>query len=92
MTHIVLFCLRSCRLHCGSRIARTVDGALRAPDGPEMPGRPGSPPWPANEIGVFGWALAAGAGLTELSRANAVLFVSMHVVGGAVLVYLGVTA
>jgi len=57
-----------------------------------MPGRPGSPPWPANEIGVFGWALAAGAGLTELSRANAVLFVSMHVVGGAVLVYLGVTA
>jgi threonine/homoserine/homoserine lactone efflux protein len=45
-----------------------------------------------NEIGVFGWALAAGAGLTALLRANAVLFAGMHVVGGAVLVYLGVTA
>src|SRR5215475_2509623 len=45
-----------------------------------------------NEIGVFGWALAAGAGLTALLRANAVLFAGMHVVGAAVLVYLGVTA
>src|SRR5690242_18809605 len=45
-----------------------------------------------NEIGVFGWALAAGAGLTALLHANAVLFAGMHVVGGAVLVYLGVTA
>jgi threonine/homoserine/homoserine lactone efflux protein len=45
-----------------------------------------------NEIGVFGWALAAGAGLTALLRANAVLFAGMHVAGGAVLVYLGVTA
>jgi len=45
-----------------------------------------------NEIGVFGWALAAGAGLTALLRANAVLFTGMHVVGAAVLVYLGVTA
>lgn len=45
-----------------------------------------------NEIGVFCWALAAGAGLTALLRANAVLFVGMHVVGAAVLVYLGVTA
>ena len=45
-----------------------------------------------NEIGVFCWALAAGAGLTELLRANAVLFAVMHVIGGAVLVYLGVTA
>src|SRR5215469_3441995 len=45
-----------------------------------------------NEIGVFGWALAAGAGMTALLRANAVLFTGMHVVGAAVLVYLGVTA
>jgi threonine/homoserine/homoserine lactone efflux protein len=45
-----------------------------------------------NEIGVFGWALAAGAGLTALLRANAVLFAGMHVAGAAVLVYLGVTA
>jgi threonine/homoserine/homoserine lactone efflux protein len=45
-----------------------------------------------NEIGVFCWALAAGAGLTALLRANAVLFVGMHVLGAAVLVYLGVTA
>lgn len=45
-----------------------------------------------NEIGVFCWALAAGAGLTALLRANAVLFIGMHVLGAAVLVYLGVTA
>jgi threonine/homoserine/homoserine lactone efflux protein len=45
-----------------------------------------------NEIGIFCWALAAGAGLTALLRANAVLFAVMHVVGAAVLVYLGVTA
>lgn len=45
-----------------------------------------------NEIGVFCWALAAGAGLTALLRANAVLFIAMHVVGAGVLVYLGVTA
>ena len=45
-----------------------------------------------NEIGVFCWALAAGAGLTALLRANAVLFAAMHVIGAAVLVYLGVSA
>jgi threonine/homoserine/homoserine lactone efflux protein len=45
-----------------------------------------------NEIGVFGWAVAAGAGLTALLRANAVLFAAVHVVGGVVLVYLGVNA
>lgn len=45
-----------------------------------------------NEIGVFGWALAAGAGLTALLRANAILFAGLHVVGAAVLVYLGVSA
>ena len=45
-----------------------------------------------NEIGVFCWALAAGAGLTALLRANAILFTVMHIVGAAVLVYLGVSA
>jgi threonine/homoserine/homoserine lactone efflux protein len=40
-----------------------------------------------NEIGVFCWALAAGAGLTGLLRAN-----RLHVVGAVVLVYLGVSA
>jgi threonine/homoserine/homoserine lactone efflux protein len=45
-----------------------------------------------NEIGVFGWAVAAGAGLTALLRANQVLFIGMHVVGAAALIYLGITA
>jgi threonine/homoserine/homoserine lactone efflux protein len=45
-----------------------------------------------NEIGVYAWALAAGAGLTELLRANWWLYLVLHVVGGAVLVYLGVSA
>lgn len=45
-----------------------------------------------NEIGVFGWALAAGAGLTALLQANRVLFEALHLVGGLVLVYLGVAA
>lgn len=45
-----------------------------------------------NEIGVFGWALAAGAGLTALLQANRVLFEALHLAGGLVLVYLGVTA
>jgi threonine/homoserine/homoserine lactone efflux protein len=45
-----------------------------------------------NEIGVFCWALAAGAGLTALLRANWWLYLALHLVGGAVLVYLGVSA
>jgi threonine/homoserine/homoserine lactone efflux protein len=45
-----------------------------------------------NEIGVFCWALAAGAGLTALLRATWWLYLALHIVGGAVLVYLGVTA
>jgi len=45
-----------------------------------------------NEIGVFGWALAAGAGLTELLRANRWLYLALHIVGAVVLVYLGVSA
>jgi threonine/homoserine/homoserine lactone efflux protein len=45
-----------------------------------------------NEIGIFCWALAAGAGLTALLRANQILFLAMHVIGAVVLVYLGVSA
>jgi threonine/homoserine/homoserine lactone efflux protein len=45
-----------------------------------------------NEIGVFCWALAAGAGLTELLRANWWLYLALHVAGAVVLVYLGVSA
>jgi threonine/homoserine/homoserine lactone efflux protein len=45
-----------------------------------------------NEAGVFCWALAAGAGLTALLRANALLFAALHLAGAAVLIYLGVTA
>jgi len=45
-----------------------------------------------NEIGVFCWALAAGAGLTALLRATWWLYLALHIAGGAVLVYLGVTA
>src|SRR6201986_4885363 len=45
-----------------------------------------------NEIGVFCWALAAGAGLTGLLRANRWLYLALHIVGAVVLVYLGVCA
>jgi threonine/homoserine/homoserine lactone efflux protein len=45
-----------------------------------------------NEIGIFCWALAAGAGLTAVLRASQVLFLAMHIVGAGVLIYLGVTA
>ncbi len=45
-----------------------------------------------NEIGVYCWALAAGAGLTGLLRANEWLYLALHIVGAVVLVYLGVSA
>ena len=45
-----------------------------------------------NEIGVYGWALAAGAGLTGLLQANRSLYLALHIVGAVVLVYLGVSA
>jgi threonine/homoserine/homoserine lactone efflux protein len=45
-----------------------------------------------NEIGVFGWALAGGAGLSVLLAANRVLSDALHVVGGLVLVTLGLQA
>jgi threonine/homoserine/homoserine lactone efflux protein len=45
-----------------------------------------------NEIGLFGWALAGGAGLSVLLTANRVLYDTLHVAGGLVLVWLGVQA
>jgi len=45
-----------------------------------------------NEIGLFSWALAASAGLTPLLEANRLLYVALHVAGGIVLAWLGVSA
>ncbi|MEV6772395.1 LysE family translocator [Nocardia sp. NPDC051030] len=45
-----------------------------------------------NEIGVFGWTLAGGAGLSALLVANRVLNVAVHVLGAVVLIWLGVQA
>jgi threonine/homoserine/homoserine lactone efflux protein len=45
-----------------------------------------------NEIGVFCWAVAGGAGLSVLLAANRVLFDAMHVLGASVLVALGAQA
>jgi threonine/homoserine/homoserine lactone efflux protein len=45
-----------------------------------------------NEVGVFCWALAGGAGLSALLAANRVLFDGLHVLGGVVLVGIGVRA
>ncbi len=45
-----------------------------------------------NEIGLFAWLAASGAGLSALLLANQVLFDAMHVVGAVVLIGLGVQA
>ena len=45
-----------------------------------------------NELGLFGWALAGGAGLTTLLQANRLLFDGLHIAGGVVLAYLGISA
>lgn len=45
-----------------------------------------------NEIGLFCWVIAGGAGLSILLEANRVLFDGLHVLGAAVLVCLGVQA
>jgi threonine/homoserine/homoserine lactone efflux protein len=45
-----------------------------------------------NEIGVFGWTLAGGAGLSMLLAANRMLSLALHVVGAAILIWLGVSA
>lgn len=45
-----------------------------------------------NEIGLFGWTMAGGAGLSVLLMANRALSVALHVIGAAILVWLGVSA
>lgn len=45
-----------------------------------------------NEIGLFLWLLAGGAGLSALLSANRVLFDAMHIAGAVVLISLGVGA
>ena len=45
-----------------------------------------------NELGLFCWTVAGGAGLSALLVANAVLFDAMHVIGAGVLIALGVQA
>lgn len=45
-----------------------------------------------NEIGIFGWTLAGGAGLSALLVANRMLYTGVHVVGAVVLIWLGIQA
>jgi threonine/homoserine/homoserine lactone efflux protein len=45
-----------------------------------------------NEIGIFGWTLAGGAGLSMLLMANHILSLALHIVGAAILIWLGVSA
>ncbi|MEV5837129.1 LysE family translocator [Nocardia sp. NPDC052112] len=45
-----------------------------------------------NEIGVFGWTLAGGAGLSVLLVANRFMNTAVHVIGALVLIWLGVQA
>jgi threonine/homoserine/homoserine lactone efflux protein len=45
-----------------------------------------------NEIGILSWTLAGGAGLSVLLMANHALSVALHVVGAAILIWLGVSA
>ncbi|MEV6561257.1 LysE family translocator [Nocardia sp. NPDC051756] len=45
-----------------------------------------------NEIGVLGWNIAGGAGLSVLLVANRYLNTAMHIVGAVVLIWLGVQA
>jgi threonine/homoserine/homoserine lactone efflux protein len=45
-----------------------------------------------NEIGIFGWTIAGGAGLSMLLMANRALSVALHVVGAGVLIWLGISA
>jgi threonine/homoserine/homoserine lactone efflux protein len=45
-----------------------------------------------NEIGICGWTLAGGAGLSMLLTANRMLSLALHVVGAAVLIWLGISA
>jgi threonine/homoserine/homoserine lactone efflux protein len=45
-----------------------------------------------NEIGLFGWTVAGGAGLSMLVMANRALSIALHVIGAVMLVWLGIAA
>lgn len=45
-----------------------------------------------NEIGIFGWTIAGGAGLSMLLMANRALSLALHVVGAVILIWLGISA
>jgi threonine/homoserine/homoserine lactone efflux protein len=45
-----------------------------------------------NEIGIFGWTIAGGAGLSVLLTANRALSMALHVIGAVVLIWLGISA
>jgi threonine/homoserine/homoserine lactone efflux protein len=45
-----------------------------------------------NEIGIVGWTLAGGAGLSVLLMANRALSVALHIIGAAILIWLGISA
>ena len=45
-----------------------------------------------NEIGIFGWTIAGGAGLSVLLTANRALSSALHVIGAVILIWLGVSA
>ncbi|OBI60728.1 threonine transporter RhtB [Mycolicibacterium fortuitum] len=45
-----------------------------------------------NEIGICGWTLAGGGGLSMLLTANRMLSLALHIVGAGVLVWLGISA
>jgi threonine/homoserine/homoserine lactone efflux protein len=45
-----------------------------------------------NEIGIFGWTIAGGAGLSVLLMANRALSLALHVTGAVVLIWLGISA
>ncbi|WP_067542277.1 LysE family translocator [Nocardia crassostreae] len=45
-----------------------------------------------NEIGIFGWTLAGGAGLSALLVANQVLNKAVHILRALVLIWLGIQA
>ncbi len=45
-----------------------------------------------NEIGIFGWTIAGGAGLSVLLTANRALSTALHVVGAVILIWLGISA
>jgi threonine/homoserine/homoserine lactone efflux protein len=45
-----------------------------------------------NEIGLFSWTLAGGAGLSVLLMANRALSVALHIIGAVILTWLGISA